>query len=121
MGPAPDPGLGPQSGVAPPGQRSPGPGPGPGPGAGPTGITSVRGDSIDRSPWKFRQWIHLQIEKHRARLLWKLTCCVSDAPCGEFPGNSAMGSPLAEADPVGAFPGNAATDPKSKRFNCISA
>ena len=35
-------------------------------------------------------------------------------PGGEFPGNSAMDSPLAEADSVGAFPGNAATDPKEK-------
>ena len=36
-------------------------------------------------------------------------------PCGEFPGNSVMCSPLAEADPVGGFPGNAAPDSKKQQ------
>ena len=64
---------------------SSGAGTGPGPGAGPTGITSVRGDSIDRSPRKFSQWIHLKIEKHLKCLLWKLTFCVSDGPLWRIP------------------------------------
>ena len=37
---------------------------------------------------------------------------------GEFPGNSAMGSPLAEAESVSEFPENPATD-SNKKFKLV--
>ena len=76
------------------------------------GITSVRGDSLDRISRKFTHGFIWELKNILNVSHGNSLFVFGMDPCGELPENSVMGSPLAEADSVSEFPGNASMDSK---------